>query len=76
MIAFAIVSYFGNWGNIDVPVLPLLGASIGQWAATPILAQIALSYPTGRLRTTFDRVVIGLVYAVGHRHLRRDPAGV
>ena len=62
MIAFAFVSYFGNWGNIDVPVLPLLGASVGQWAATPILAQIALSYPTGRLQTTFDRVVIGLVY--------------
>jgi signal transduction histidine kinase len=63
MIAFAFVSYFGNWGNIDVPVLPLLGASVGQWGATPILAQIALSYPSGRLRTTFDRVVIGLVYA-------------
>jgi signal transduction histidine kinase len=63
MIAFAFVSYFGNWGNIDVPVLPLLGASVGQWAATPILAQIALSYPSGRLRTTVDRVVIGLVYA-------------
>ncbi len=62
MIAFAFVSYFGNWGNIDVPVLPLLGASVGQWAATPILAQIALSYPSGRLRTTADRVVIGLVY--------------
>jgi signal transduction histidine kinase len=63
MIAFAFVSYFGNWGNIDVPVLPLLGASVGQWGATPILAQIALSYPSGRLRTTFDRLVIGLVYA-------------
>ena len=63
MIAFAFVSYFGNWGNVDVPVLPLLGASVGQWAATPILAQIALSYPSGRLRTTIDRVVIGLVYA-------------
>jgi signal transduction histidine kinase len=63
MIAFAFVSYFGNWGNIDVPVLPLLGASVGQWGATPILAQIALSYPSGRLRKTIDRVVIGLVYA-------------
>ena len=63
MIAFAFVSYFGNWGNIDVAVLPLLGASVGQWAATPILAQIALSYPSGRLQTTLDRIVIGLVYA-------------
>ena len=64
MIAFGMVGYFGNWGNIDVPILPLLGTSLGQWAGTPILAQIALSYPTGRLRTTFDRVVIGLAYAV------------
>ena len=64
MIAFGIVWYFGNWGNLDVPVLPLLGASVGQWAGAPILAQIALSYPTGRLRTTFDRVVVGLIYAV------------
>jgi signal transduction histidine kinase len=63
MIAFGMVGYFGNWGNIDVPILPLLGTSLGQWAGTPILAQIALSYPTGRLRTTFDRVVIGLIYA-------------
>src|SRR6266516_5292123 len=63
MIAYAFVQYFGNWGNINVPVLPLLGVSVGQWAGAPILAQIALSYPTGRLRTTFDRVVIGLIYA-------------
>ena len=63
MIAFGLVGYFGNWGNLNVPVLPLLGASIGQWAGAPILAQIALSYPTGRLRTTFDRVVVGLIYA-------------
>ena len=43
--------------------MPLLGASIGQWAGAPILAQIALSYPSGRLRTRFDRVVTGLIYA-------------
>jgi hypothetical protein len=63
MIAYTFVPYFGNWGNINVPVLPLLGASVGQWAGAPILAQIALSYPTGRLRTTFERIVIGTVYA-------------
>jgi len=63
MIAYVFVSYLGNWGNLEVPVLPLLGVGVGQWAAPPILAQIALSYPTGRLRTTFDRVVIGLIWA-------------
>ena len=63
MIAFGLIGYLGNWGNLNVPVLPLLGVSIGQWAGAPILAQIALSYPTGRLRTAFDRVVVGLIYA-------------
>jgi signal transduction histidine kinase len=63
MIAYGIIWYFGNWGNLNVPVLPLLGTSLGQWAGTPILAQIALSYPTGRLRTRFDRAVTGLLYA-------------
>src|SRR5262249_27259376 len=41
MIAFALVSYLGNWGNIQTPVLPLLGVIGGQLGA-PILAQIAL----------------------------------
>ncbi len=63
MIAYGIIWYLGNWGNLNVPVLTLLGVSLGQWAGTPILAQIALSYPTGRLRTRFERVVVGLVYA-------------
>ena len=63
MIAYGIIWYLGNWGNLNVPVLTLLGVSLGQWAGTPILAQIALSYPTGRLRTTFERIVVGLVYA-------------
>jgi hypothetical protein len=65
MIAYVFVSYLGNWGNLEVPVLPLLGVGVGvrQWAGAPILAQIALSYPTGRLRATFDRVVIGLIWA-------------
>jgi signal transduction histidine kinase len=63
MIAYAFVPYLGNWGNLQVPMLPLLGVGVGQWVGTPILAQIALSYPTGRLRTTFDRVVVGMIYA-------------
>jgi signal transduction histidine kinase len=63
MIAFGIIWYFGNWASLNVPVLTLLGVSIGQWAGTPMFAQIALSYPTGRLRTRFERVVTGLLYA-------------
>jgi signal transduction histidine kinase len=63
MIVYGAIGYFGNWGNINVPVLPLLGVSIAQWAGAPVLAQIALSYPAGRLRTTFDRLLIGVIYA-------------
>ncbi|HEV2241674.1 MAG TPA: sensor histidine kinase, partial [Streptosporangiaceae bacterium] len=54
---------FGNWGNLQVPVVPAVGASIGQQLGSPFLAHIALSYPTGRLRTRFERAVIGIIYA-------------
>ncbi len=30
----------------------------------PVLAHIALSYPTGRLQAKFDRVVLGVTYSV------------
>jgi signal transduction histidine kinase len=63
MIAYGMAGYFGNWGNLNVPLLPLLGVTIGQWAGPPILAQIALSYPDGRLRSRIDRLVTGLIYA-------------
>jgi len=64
MIAFAVVSYFGNWGNLQVAMVPLVGLA-GQQFGAAILAQTVLSYPTGRLRTRFDRVVIGVIYGVG-----------
>jgi hypothetical protein len=51
MIAYVVVNYLGNWGNLQVPVVPAVGASIGQQLGSPFLAHIALSYPTGRLRT-------------------------
>jgi signal transduction histidine kinase len=57
------VDYLGNWGNLQLPVLPLLGVSAGQVATGVLLAHIALSYPTGRLRTGFDRAVNGVIYA-------------
>jgi len=63
MTAYVLVDFLGNWGNLQVPVLPLLGVSAGQLATGVILAHIALSYPAGRLQTGFDRAVTGLIYA-------------
>lgn len=62
MIAYAVVSYLGNWGNLQVAVVPMVGL-IGQQLGGPILAQMVLSYPTGRLRTRFERLVIGTIWA-------------
>jgi signal transduction histidine kinase len=62
MIAYAVVSYLGNWGNLQAAVVPMIGL-IGQQLGGPILAQMVLSYPTGRLRTGFERLVIGTIWA-------------
>jgi len=63
MITYAAVSYLGNWGNLQVAVVPMIG-TISQQLDGPILAQMVLSYPTGRLRARFERFVIGTIYAV------------
>jgi signal transduction histidine kinase len=63
MIAYVIVSYCGNWSNLQITALPAVG-SMGSQLSGAILAQMALSYPTGRLRTRFERLVIGMIYAV------------
>ncbi len=63
MIAYVAVSYLGNWGNLQVAVVPMIGTPASSWARRS-LAQMVLSYPTGRLRTGFERFVIGTIYAV------------
>jgi hypothetical protein len=63
MIAYVIVSYCGNWSNLQITALPAVG-SMGSQLSGAILAQMALSYPTGRLRARFERFVIGMIYAV------------
>jgi signal transduction histidine kinase len=62
MIAYAVVSYLGNWGNLQAAVVPMIGL-IGQQLGGPILAQMVLSYPTGRLRTRFERFTICTIWA-------------
>jgi signal transduction histidine kinase len=62
LIAYVAVSYLGNWGNLQLPLLPLIGVAVGQQLGGPIMAHIVLSYPTGRLRTRFERAVVGVIY--------------
>jgi signal transduction histidine kinase len=62
MVAFAAAAFLANWANL-VPVFPTLGFVAGLFGA-PLLVHIALAYPSGRLRTSFDRVVLGTFYAV------------
>jgi signal transduction histidine kinase len=61
MIAFGFTWYLGNWGNLQVAVVPMIG-TVGQQLGGPILAQMVLSYPTGRLGTRFERLVIGAIW--------------
>ena len=61
MIAYAFSWFFGNWAQLGIPVFPSLLFVTGLLQA-PILAHIALAYPSGRLRTTFDRFVLGAFY--------------
>jgi signal transduction histidine kinase len=62
MIANVVIGFFGNWGNLPVPLLPTLGLVSG-WLVRPLLAHIALAYPGGRLRTAFERAVLSAFYA-------------
>jgi signal transduction histidine kinase len=62
MIAYVIAGYFGNWGNLEVPLLPVAGLVIAQQLTGPILAHIVLSYPSGHLRTRFERAIVGINY--------------
>jgi signal transduction histidine kinase len=61
MIGYAATWFLGNWGDLGVPPLTTLGL-IGATLSTPFLAHILFVYPSGRLRTTFERVVLWIVY--------------
>ena len=63
MVAYAVTWFVGNWGEWTVPVLPSV-VLIGKALSPPLIAHIALSYPSGRLRTTYDRAVLIAVYTV------------
>src|SRR6266508_2478979 len=62
LIGYAVTWFFGNWYQARIPVFPTLIFVAGLFGA-PLLAHIALAYPSGRLRTSFDRLVLGAFYA-------------
>ena len=63
LVAFGFIWYLRNWSALGIPGLADLGAVSG-YLGPPLLVQITLAYPTGRLRSAFDRFVVGIVYAV------------
>jgi signal transduction histidine kinase len=63
MIAYAMTWFLANWGNLAVPVLPVLGLIANDTQAV-LLAHIALAYPSGHVRARFDRFVLATMYVV------------
>jgi signal transduction histidine kinase len=61
MVAYGFTWFVGNWSRLGIPVFPSL-FFVTDLTQAPILVHIALSYPSGRLRTPFDRFVVGAFY--------------
>ena len=64
MFSYVFISYLGNWGNLRIPGLPVIGL-MGDQLTAAVLAHIALAYPSGRLQTNGQRWVVGVIYATG-----------
>ena len=62
MLTFGVLGYVGNWSNSGLPLFPTLFV-INDLASAALIAHIALAYPTGRLRSRFDRAVLIATYA-------------
>src|SRR5690242_15816391 len=61
LVAFGFIWYLRNWSSLGIEGLAAFGA-ISGYLGPPLLVQITLAYPTGRLCSAFDRVVVGIVY--------------
>jgi hypothetical protein len=62
MVVFGVMEYFANWTNLGtLPVFPML-ATINSMVSAALIANIALIYPSGHLRSRFDRGVLLLTY--------------
>jgi signal transduction histidine kinase len=62
MVGFGAIGYFANWTNLGtIPVFPAL-AVVNDMASAALIANIALVYPSGHLRSRFDRIVLWITY--------------
>jgi signal transduction histidine kinase len=62
MVAFGMIGYFANWTTLGtIPLFPTL-ALVNDMVGAALIAHIALAYPTGHVRTGFDRFVLWLTY--------------
>ncbi len=62
MVAFGAIGYFANWSNLGtIPMFPML-AVVNDIASAALIAHIALTYPTGHLRSRLDRAVLWITY--------------
>jgi len=61
MLAFGVSWFCANWMNLGWGwLIPLLSIGSSFWPA--LFAQLVLSYPSGRLATTFERVTVLAAY--------------
>ena len=62
MVTFGAIGYFANWTNLGtIPVFPTLRVA-NDMASAALIANIALVYPSGHLRSRFDKIVLGITY--------------
>ncbi len=63
MVASAACWFTGNWGNLRAwPTA--IAFDVGDTLGTALLAHIFLAYPSGHVRTGFDRFVLWSIYVV------------
>jgi signal transduction histidine kinase len=63
MLSFGAVGYVANWSNLGtIPILPTL-VVLNDLVSAAFIAHIAIVYPSGRVRSGFDRTVLRITYA-------------
>jgi hypothetical protein len=62
MVLYGTLGYVANWSNLGtIPAFPTIMA-VNDLFAAAFIAHIAFAYPSGHLRSRFDRAVLWLAY--------------